>query len=125
MLADTFVRESLHMKLHQRKVYIQECRHGVHFLGCVIMPGRIYPDNASVRALGSSLSRLEEACTSGTDEDIRRRTASANSYLGLMGHTDSDGIRRRMLAERKGIWKRCYVTDRFRTIKTKKHDRNQ
>lgn len=124
-LADSFVSERLHMRLHPRKVYMQESRHGVHFLGCVIMPGRIYPDNTAVHALGRSLSRLEDACSSGTEDDIRKCTASANSYLGLMGHTESYGIRRRMLAERKCIWKRCYVTNRFRTIKTKKHDRNQ
>ncbi len=120
-LAAEFLRERLKLTLHPDKVYIQEARHGVRFLGSVIRPGRVYADEAAVRALGRSLERLERACQRGCSTDeLERRVSSVNSYLGMMSHAKSYAIRRRMLSEKVHLWRYCYVVKKFLILKIKK-----
>jgi len=47
-LADKFLAKKLHVTLHHDKFYIQPVRHGVKYVGTVIMPGRKYISNRTL-----------------------------------------------------------------------------
>lgn len=120
--AASFLRDRLKLTLHPDKVYLQEVRHGVHFLGSVVKPGRIYADTASVRGLCRSLERLDKACHEGCRlDELARMVSSVNSYLGIMSHVQSYGIRRALLCKYINIWHYCYVTNKFLILKLRRY----
>lgn len=74
-----FLRESLHLAIHPRKVRIQEVRKGISFLGAVVHPGG---NTLSVRA-GKLMARtLEEAfCFERNNFIVASKTASCTGHV--------------------------------------------
>ena len=85
--ARIWLKENLRITLHPKKVYLQEVKKGVKFLGYVIKPGRLYAGNQVVYAFRKA---AEKMCKS---ENPEKYIPSVNSYLGILRHTWSYGIR--------------------------------
>lgn len=84
-----FLKEELGLDLHMGKVRICRASHGVDFLGAYIKPFRIYISKDSLERVRQNLSEM----------DFSNREAvcrSVNSYLGLMTHTASYNLRRKL-----------------------------
>ena len=94
-----FLRERLHLELHDGKLTIASVWHGVEFLGQWLKPHRIFASRGSVGRIGRKLDAL---ASSSADE----WESPLNSYCGLLGHWQNYSIRRRLLAEREefGQW---------------------
>lgn len=86
--ARVFLRESLGLKLHPRKFYLQEARKGVTFAGATIKPGRVLTSRRAVGGLFARIDGYNRGLTA-RDEFLR----SANSYFGLLRQHDSYGAR--------------------------------
>lgn len=88
------------LKIHEGKVYLQHFRKGVLFLGAFIKPFRIY---AGRRIKGGFFIRIKEwnrlLAGKGRVEknDGLLILASANSYLGIMKHYQTFGLREKFL----------------------------
>ena len=128
--ADWYLKEKLHINLHPDKVYIQEIKKGVKFVGSVIKPGRIYLSNRTVGGLYKTIIRLESLCNKIvykssknydiTNElfDLRHYVCSINSYMGFLIHCSSFRIRLKIFGSLKTFHKVCKVTlDNFDVIK--------
>lgn len=61
-LSSAWLQENLHLTLHPDKLYIQPIRHGVKFVGSVIMPHRTYLIGRTYDTLRKTLLQLNEAC---------------------------------------------------------------
>ena len=89
-----FLRQRLGIELHMGKVIISEVHQGVEFLGCYIKPYRTYISN-------HALKRVEQKIRTLDYSRPYRLIRSVNSYLGIMQHTSSYKIRRRLLMKAK------------------------
>ena len=112
----TMLKERFSLRLHPRKVRLQRVRHGVPFLGAVIIPGRCLPDRrprGSFRRTIHAFNRLamdeEERVQSGEwDASFR---ASVNSHLGGLSHTRSRRFREKSWQRMEAIWRGRFVLD--------------
>lgn len=133
--AKEWLKVHLHLSLHPDKVYIQEAKKGVSFVGCVIKPNRIYTSNRTVNSFINKLKDFDEFCFDlecGKDKDeydlstnhlkwLERDMSSLNSYTGLMLYSNSYAIRAREIFKMRYMWKFVYVRGRIQifTLKNK------
>ena len=110
-IRDWLARERL-LELHQGKTRLQHHSRGVPFLGSFILPGRVYP-GARLRANFAASVDRHNAVVLAAQPDRAAREAfrsSMNSYLGILGHSDSWRFRVGLLDERLSPWwKRRFV----------------
>lgn len=124
--------EHLHLSLHSDKVYVQDAKKGVKFVGSVIKPNRVYTSNRTVASLTYKLSQFENYCfdllCNGGNISVQHTKLlehdidSINSYLGSLVHTNSYAIRANLFlgTSRPFFWKFCYVQGHLQTVKLKK-----
>lgn len=129
--AEWFLQERLFITLHPDKVYIQDVKKGVKFIGSVIKPGRTYLSNRSVYGFYSVLDSLDNLCCeiylgikSGSEcrrllKDLEHYICSVNSYLGLLIHTASYNIRCKALNRLTWFWGICNVDQKSRVVRIK------
>ena len=101
-----FLRRSAGVTLHPRKFYLQHGSKGVKFIGAVVKPGRSYVAN---RTVGNCRCRIHAFDSRAREpgyvyRNAERLAASVNSYLGLMRHHASFGIRRRLVESLAPEW---------------------
>lgn len=130
-LAEAYLRKRLHVTLHQDKFYLQPVRHGIKFVGSVIMPGRTYISNRTVGGLIDELQRTEEVCdliAGGCDDieaaykELRHCVSSINSYIGFLVHCNSYRLRMSLLLNMsRSFWECCYITGDLRCVKIKEY----
>ncbi|MDD6104128.1 MAG: RNA-directed DNA polymerase [Bacteroidales bacterium] len=124
-----WLKEHLHLTLHADKVYIQDVKKGVAFVGSVLKPNRLYISNRSVASMKYKLKQFDEFCfdlacsghepTKMQSKLLEHDVCSLNSYLGGMVHDNSYAIRSSELLNKKWFWKYCYVSGHFQCIKLK------
>lgn len=105
-----WLREHLSVRLHPNKVYLQEAKKGVEFVGTVIKPHRRYTTN---RTVGSTFEVVEEY--NEGEENPERFVQRLNSYFGFLVHNNSYGIRWRLWLSIKD--KSNIYCDRMKKIK--------
>lgn len=128
-----WLRDNLHLSLHSDKVYIQDAKKGVKFVGSVIKPNRIYTSNRTISSLKYKLAQFEEYCfdlvCESSEGDIslthykllEHDIDSINSYLGSLVHTSSYAIRVKEFlgGNLRFFWKLCYVQGHLQVVKLK------
>ncbi len=131
-LADKFLAKRLNVSLHHDKFYIQPVRHGVKYVGTVIMPGRKYISNRTVGGMIDKLRMTDKVCTSILRGNLNSRKlellrhciAALNSYLGFMVHVNGHNLRRKILnGASQAFWDVCYVQGDYTVIKIMKRYR--
>ncbi len=123
-----WLKEKLHLDLHQDKVYIQPQRHGVKFVGGVIMPGRVYLINRTVGAMWDRVRYMENLCRSIYEfglgytklNTLQHCVSSLNSYEGFMRYARTYNLQKKMLNPLTYFWKVCYTTKNLGVVKIKK-----
>lgn len=107
----------LGLKLNAKKFYLQHYTKGVEFTGAVVKPYRTYTCNRSVANFIAAVRRLNRAqCI----EQVEPIVSSLNAYLGLMGHSNSYAIRRRVLSMiDKRLYEYIYIKGRFEVVAIK------
>ena len=126
--ARIWLSENLHLQLHQKKVYIQEVKHGVKFVGAVIKPGRKYLSNTTWGKFHELMDGFEatckEICISGPSVEnlylLERLLSGVNSYLGFAAHNNSYNILYRCFMSKVYFWQICYPISHLLAIKIKK-----
>ena len=116
----SYLKEHLHLTLHPRKIYLQEVRKGVGFVGAWIKPFRTYPGRRIIKSCNRMLyeAQQQEGNVSGY-----KLAASLNSYLGSMKQYDSYRCRRNIIERNLWIYRRGWMrTDyaKFTPDKSKK-----
>lgn len=126
--ARIWLPENLHLQLHEKKVYIQEVKHGVKFVGTVIKPGRKYLSNTTWGKFHELMDEFEatckEICVSGPSLEnlyyLERLLSGVNSYLGFAAHNNSYNILYRCFMSKVYFWHICYPTIHLLNVKIKK-----
>ena len=86
---DTFAHEHLRIAFHPKKTYVNKVKHGVNFVGYIILPHRRYLRRSIISNL---MQKLEDPMFM-VDADV---PASVNSYLGMLRHVNGYTARRKI-----------------------------
>ena len=130
-MAEIFLRDVLHHKLHPKKFHLQNSNKGVKVVGAVIKPGRIYLSNRTIGNLRDNFQKMELLCKNIVEGGltlhramkIERYVAGINSIFGSLKHYAGYNVKKNVLAGLNYFWKICYVLN-FQTIKIKKKYRS-
>jgi RNA-directed DNA polymerase len=114
-----FLRSDLCLTLHPKKIYLQEVKHGVPFLGTYIKPGRTYVGNRiksgfyeSIQAQNIVIRAICRNNSTPSEENFEQFISTMNSYLGLMRHFSTFRLRERMLNKYLSrLWYRFVTVD--------------
>jgi len=106
-----YLKKSLHLEMHPKKIYLQHYSKGVQFLGTVIKPHRIY---IASRTKGNFYKAIEKQNIVARDHkpteiEIEDFIASMNSYLGIMQHYKTYRMRKKMIFKNLSAWWWNYV----------------
>ncbi len=110
--------------LHPRKIMLQSTHKGITFTGMVVKQGRVYPSNRMVGNFENLIHHMNTLPEDYTIEQLEHYVCSINSYLGLMRHSDSYDIRKRvMLGMNKRFYRELYIKGKYECVRIKKRYR--
>lgn len=84
-----FLSDELGLQLHMGKLHVRDVKQGVEFLGAFVKP---YRDYISRR----TLERIERNIKMMDMRSAKNVCSTVNSYLGVLSHSSSYGIRQRL-----------------------------
>lgn len=106
--------------LHPKKIYIQEVKKGVKFIGTVIRPNRLH---IVKRTVGNAWDATRKICRRlqyhpGDKGIIAKAVSVVNSYLGFLMHKDTYRIRKKIIffEHMNELWKYCYYNEKYTKI---------
>ena len=91
---DRFLRDVLGLELHKGKLEISEVHRGVEFLGAYILPWRTYVSNHSLQRIKKKIAAFDYSKPWVVVRSI-------NSYLGILQHTSSYNLSRRLFMNKR------------------------
>jgi hypothetical protein len=98
-----YLHDELSLEIHPKKIYLQDFRNGVSFLGVILKPYRRYIRNRVkgnfYRKIGYWNQLLIRNRLDFAEKYQKEFLASTNSYLGMIGQCNTFKIRRKMLNE--------------------------
>lgn len=106
-----WLKTMLHVNMHPDKMYLQEAKKGLPFIGYVIKPHRVYCGDRIVNSAFEAVREWNKHRNGNADKYAQR----VNSYLGFMVHWATYGIRWNLWREIR--YKDC-VNINMRLIKT-------
>lgn len=107
--------------LHPRKIELQSVYKGIKFTGMVVKKDRIYPSNRMVANFENLIHHMNTLPDDYTVEQLEHYVCSTNSYLGLMRHTNSYDIRKRiMLKMDRKFYKHLYIKGNYECVRIKR-----
>ena len=123
-----WTKKNLHLLIHPDKVYLQEAKKGVKFVGTVIKPGRRYTSNRTLGSMVDCIRQTDRFCAVIEEFGVTyRRLAKLenlvdglNSYFGFCVHTNSYTIRRNMFKGMFHFWQFCFIAGRYTKVKIRK-----
>jgi len=117
-----YLQNNLALDLHEKKIYLQHFSKGVKFLGTFIKPYRIYIEN---RSKGNFYNKIRECNLLLKKQDNRLNKeqvesiiAGINSYLGLLGHYQTNKLRKKVINNISiYFWNYVYMRNGFLKIR--------
>lgn len=88
-LIQEYLAKNLCLKLHPKKIYLQEASHGLKFLGVIIKPNRIY---IGKRVKNGFYQKIQAAAKGNL-----KNPAFFNSYLGMMKKYNTYRLRKKIM----------------------------
>ncbi|MBQ0074666.1 MAG: hypothetical protein KBT34_10775 [Prevotella sp.] len=107
-----YLENELRLKLHHDKVYVQEVRHGVKFIGSVIKQGRKYVGNRTIDNIYKTIRYYNKRINQGNAIPFMQ---TLNSYLGFMIHSKSYARRMEVIKSIDEEWWQYMVLDKNKT----------
>ncbi len=84
-----YLEKKLELKIHPQKIYLQEIKRGLPFLGVIIKPGHIYPNKRIIK----NFRRKINLVVAGKLDN----PSFFNSYLGQLKHYNSYRLRKKIM----------------------------
>ncbi len=96
---DQFLKINLDISIHPKKIYLQECNKGVHFLGAMVRPYRKQPVKRCIKNYMKTVHKIGRICSKNSlkQETIKEILATMNSYCGHLGTLDAYKLKERTL----------------------------
>jgi RNA-directed DNA polymerase len=95
-----YLKENLKLTVHPQKIYLQSFSKGVKYLGVILKPHRIYIMNRTKGNFYKALNSVKkEKDENFDDEKTEKFICTVNSYLGVLRHSSSFNLRKKILSE--------------------------
>lgn len=116
-----FLLKILKIRLHPKKIYLQNYKKGLNFIGAVLKPNRVYISNRTKGNFYNALKNLNDNFEY-SDKFLISALCTINSYLGIMVKFNTYKIRRRLLISKsfKNLNKLFYHKNRYKKVALKK-----
>jgi len=117
-----YLKTELGLTLHPKKIYLQNFRKGVYFLGVFVKPYRIYIGKKTKHNFYEKLrlwnNLILEKKEKIEKENIEKFIACVNSYLGIMKHHKTYSLRKKMVIKNiiKEWWSYVFLDVSFNKI---------
>lgn len=99
-----YLKENLYLKLHPKKIYLQNFSHGVDFLGAVIRPYKFFCRNRLKHNIYKSIIQTNKVLSREISrKGLKMILATANSYLGSLSKYQSFNLRQIIFNKRLSI----------------------
>jgi len=97
----TFLKETLHLTLHPKKIYLQHYSKGLVFLGAYMKPHVKYIERRCKTHFYALVTEINTALEENTMDDkvLQHMRSRINSYLGVLGHFASFRLRKKILSK--------------------------
>ena len=113
--------DNLQVKLHPDKIYLQQNKMGVSFVGAVLKDDRTYINNRTVGNCIATIKHYNKLSESSIENEIERFAQRFNSYMGFMIHHKTYAIRWKLWnLISDDIKKFVYMTNGMKTLKVRK-----
>lgn len=126
LYARGFLRDNLHLNLHDDKKYMQHYTKGIAFVGYVVKIDRVYLSNRTYGNFENKMMRIGSVCDRMGDDPndeelyaVNRSLSSINSYVGFTVHTNGYARRIKTLLSHKGIYRFAYLRTSRHIVKIK------
>jgi len=120
-----YLQKHLALKLHPKKIYLQNSSKGVKFLGSVIKPYRIYIANRTKGNFYQAVEKQNQLVKNHKPDKKEKASflSSMNSYLGLIKHYRTYNLKRKLLKQVNAYWKNYfYFNERKNKLVLKEKD---
>jgi RNA-directed DNA polymerase len=118
--AKNFLQSQLQLALHPKKIYLQNFRKGVQFLGTFLKPYRIYIASRTKQNFYAKIKIYNEMGRQKGDfskKESQTLLACTNSYLGIMKHRRTFALRKKMIKSfAKEILQNFQISEKFEKI---------
>ncbi len=96
---DQYLKENLDIQLHPKKIYLQECNKGVHFLGAMVKPYRRHPTKRCVKSYRESMHKINSYCAAQklSQKRLNDILATVNSYCGHLMTLDAFKLKQKVM----------------------------
>lgn len=91
---DAFLQETLALRLHPNKTWLNRADAGINFVGFIIKPGRTYLRQTSLSRCKQKIRAWEREGAPVDDDALRDLCNSVTSYLGMLRQVDGYKARR-------------------------------
>lgn len=122
-----FLKETLLLTLHTKKVYLQHVSRGVKFIGAVVKPYRIYIANRTKGNCWQSIAKHNEVVRDHypSQDEIKAFQQGMNSYFGFMCHYNTYNVRKKLMRQFSAYWwNHIYMKKGFVALKRRRIVRN-
>ena len=113
-----YLQDSLFLKLHPKKIYLQHFSKGVVFLGRIIKPHRIYISSRTKNGFYKKIQYWNNFISKNKkidEENLKLFISCMNSYLGMLNHYDTYKLRKKILTQNLSayFWNYVYVSGNY------------
>ncbi len=91
---DGFLKETLDIRLHPDKKWLNRAEAGINFVGFIIKPGRTYLRRSSLSRCHQKIRAWERDGSKVDHETLQEMADSVNSYLGILRQVDGYNARK-------------------------------
>lgn len=92
---NSYLKDNLNLELHPKKIYLQEIKKGLPFLGAIIKPNRVYAGKRIIKSFRNKIKLASEKKLKNPD--------FFNSYLGQLKQYNSYNLRKKIMTEPQTI----------------------
>ena len=108
------------IKLHPKKLYLQNIQKGVKFIGAIVKPNRIYILNRTIGNLKQMLKVINDKFSNSemTSKDVNDFVCSFNSYFGFLRQYNTFNIRKKIIRSNlmNIFFNKCYFDKKLTKI---------
>lgn len=116
-----FLENNLHLEIHPNKIYLQDYKKGLSFLGAFLKPNVKFPSKRIKANFNNLIYSINQNITFNEEYILNIRN-QINSYLGILGHLKSYRLKEKSLSKlNSSFFETFYFDDNLVKVSIRKN----